>query len=98
MAEVKIAFLLSILLFFVIIISFMIIVSTIGNIHHLFDRIEDIIVKESLLRMEYLKRELEIKQQATKLELERKRRTEALLNVPLVASDGPEDIDLPPED
>ena len=81
---VKIQLLFLLLLIGVLLFAFMIIIHTLGNISHIFDRLEDIVDKETLLRQERLTKEVRIREQAVKVESERRKRSEALLNVPLM--------------
>ncbi|MBF0429722.1 MAG: hypothetical protein HQK83_00470 [Fibrobacteria bacterium] len=83
-ANVKIQLLLVVLLIGALLVSFMIIIHTIGNMNHIFNRLEEIVSKETILRLEILDRDIRIKEEQHKVENERKRRSEALLNVPLL--------------
>ena len=89
-AQIKIQIILFLMLFGVMLVGFMVIIQTIGSINHAFNRMEEIVSKETLLRFERLNDELAIQENARKTESERRRRNEALLNVPLMRSAGEE--------
>ena len=72
----------------ILVVSFLVIINTIGNIGHDFDRIHEIVTKETILRLENMEKALKVQQETKKQEDERRRRTEALLNVPLMRNDN----------
>ena len=92
-AQIKIQIILLLLLFAVMLVGFMVIIQTIGSINHAFNRMEEIVTKETLLRFDRLNEELAVQETARKTESERRRRNEALLNVPLLRSAGEEKDD-----
>ncbi len=82
--SLKIQILLMIVILGVLVIGFMIIVQTIGAINHIYDRLEEIVSKETILRLERLSKEITLRENAKRAEDERKRRNDALLNVPIM--------------
>ena len=59
-SSVKIQILLFLILLGVFFISFMIIIRSIGEINHIYDRFEEIITKETILRLERLEKDVRI--------------------------------------
>ena len=87
----KIQILIYVFALIMLVVSFLVIINTVGNISHVFNRLEEIVTKETILRLERMEKELKIEQETNKLEDERKRRTEALLNVPLMRNENKDD-------
>lgn len=82
--SLKIQILLILILLSTLFITFMVIIHTIGDINHIFNRFEEIVTKETFLRFEQIEKTIKTAEEHKKLEMERRRRTEALLHVPLV--------------
>ncbi|MGL1934333.1 MAG: hypothetical protein OCD01_04915 [Fibrobacterales bacterium] len=85
--ELKLGIFIAILFLFVIGVSFMIIMNTIGGISHALERLQEIISKEVILTHNQKIQDLQFERQRRENTEERKKRQEALLNVPLIKND-----------
>jgi hypothetical protein len=72
-----------------ILVSFMVIMRTIGNIEHSVNRLQDIISKELVLTFNRTVTQLKSEHQRRLAAIERARRQEAMLNVPMFDDNVP---------
>jgi|GEM_PF-5200568 len=72
----------------VVLLALLLIMYTLGNMSNLLERLESVVDKESLVRYEKLELYASRETHARKVEEERRRRSEALLAMPLVGEKG----------
>ncbi len=82
--ELKLGIFIAVIFLAVVGISFMIIMNSIGGISHSLTRLHEIIAKEVILTHNQRIQDLKFQQQRAEDNVERKKRQEALLNVPLI--------------
>lgn len=81
--ELKITLIISMGFLFLCFVALMIVMRSIGNINHAVDRIEEIVSKEVVLNYNRKLMEMKTEKQRKIADVEKKRRQEALLNIPI---------------
>lgn len=81
--ELKIALLVAMLFLSFCFVALMILMRSIGNINHAVDRIEEIVSKEVVLNYNRKLLDMKTEKQRTIADVEKRRRQEALLNIPI---------------
>jgi hypothetical protein len=89
--ELKLGLLLATLFLFSIFVFVLIVMRTIGNVNHALNRLEEVITKEVVLRHNRIIQEQKTALQRDLMSVDRKRRQEALLNVPLMERNPDDD-------
>ena len=90
MTELKLGLFLSITFLFLLVVILLVLLKTIGNMSHSLNRLEEIISKEVILTYNMKINGFKADKQREAAAHERKRRQEALLNVPLVENPNDE--------
>lgn len=81
--ELKLALIISMGFLFLVFVALMIVMRSIGNINHAVNRIEEIVSKEVVLNFNRRLIDMKADKQRKIADVEKKRRQEALLNIPL---------------
>jgi hypothetical protein len=81
--ELKLALIISMGFLFLVFVALMIVMRSIGNINHAVNRIEEIVSKEVVLNFNRHLIDMKADKQRKIADVEKKRRQEALLNIPL---------------
>lgn len=87
-ASIKAQILIWIVICGVLVMTTLLILYSLGNLSNLMERIEQIIEKEAVIRRDRIERQAAKELHSKKLEEDRKRRSEALLAMPLVSDKG----------
>lgn len=81
--ELKIALLVAMIFLSFCFVALMILMRSIGNINHAVDRLEEIVSKEVVLNYNRKLLDMKTEKQRTIADVEKRRRQEALLNIPI---------------
>ena len=90
-SELKIAVLLALLFLAVVFVALLVVMRALGSISYSLERLEDVIGKEVVLAHNRRIRELRSEQKQRDAASQRKRRQQALLNIPLLGGMGGDD-------